>query len=129
MKSSVLVLVSLAAALGGRVRLSALLACLPLSLVFCAQAQEAATSIQSRALQERACRVAHAVGVGVVHFTKSAKDTQKFLDTFDPLWQGALKDKIVEGPLRLSVGEVMEDFIYPGDPNYVEPKKKGAKKA
>lgn len=42
MKSSVLVLVSLAAALGGRVRLSALLACLPLSRVFCAQAQEAA---------------------------------------------------------------------------------------
>jgi len=86
-------------------------------------------SVAGPSLAKVSTDVKNKVGVGVVHFTKSAKDTQKFLDTFDPLWQGALKDKIVEGPLRLSVGEVMEDFIYPGDPNYVEPKKKGAKKA
>lgn len=62
--------------------------------------------------------VTNKAGIGAIHFTKSAADTQKFLDSFGPMWEGSLKSGSAVGPLRLSVAEVMEDFIYEGDPNY-----------
>jgi hypothetical protein len=75
-------------------------------------------SVAGPSLGKASSDVKNKVGIGAVHFTKSAKDTRKFLDNFGPVWEGSLKAGTSAGPLRLEVAEVMEDFIYPGDPNY-----------